>query len=162
MHPSTGKDKVTRKINPAEDFKPSLQEVDFRNMMKGQWKEAASDKKVRTLVLNGDNFEFMQTTRAATGKKFSGKGDRYGALNTPENIVAKLNAIYDGHPKLFKTYAEHLYRGHRIALVPGNHDRQLQHPTVFKALVKNLVRDVARLVAQDSSFQPGATSLIGP
>jgi hypothetical protein len=157
MHPSTGKDKVTRKINPAEDFKPSLQEVDFRKMMKGQWNEAAGDKKVRTLVLNGDNFEFMQTTRAATGKTFSGKGDRYGALNTPENIIAKLNAIYDGHPKLFKTYAEHLYRGHRIALVPGNHDRQLQHPTVFKALVKNLVRDVARLVEKDTSFQPTAS-----
>jgi UDP-2,3-diacylglucosamine pyrophosphatase LpxH len=156
MHPSTGKDKVTRKVNPAEDFKPNMQEVDFRKMMKGQWQEASRDKKTRTLVLNGDCFEFMQTTRTAVGGKFSGKRDRYGPLNTPENIISKLNAIYDGHPDLFRTYAEHLYRGHRIALVPGNHDRQMQHPTVYKALVKNLVRDVARMVVRDKGFLAGA------
>jgi len=156
MHPSTGKDTVTRKVNPAEDFKPNMQELDFRKMMQGQWKEAKTDGTNRTLVLNGDCFEFMQTTRAATGQKLSGQGDRYGALNTPKNIIAKLNAIYAGHPTLFSTYAEHLYRGHRIALVPGNHDRQLQHPSVYKALVKNLVRDVARLVLKDQAFEPAA------
>jgi hypothetical protein len=83
MHPSTGKDKVTRKVKPAEDFKPNMQEVDFRNMMQGQWKESARDRKVRTLVLNGDCFEFMQTTRTAVGGTFTGKHDRYGPLNTP-------------------------------------------------------------------------------
>jgi len=84
MHP------VTKKINPAEDFKPNLQEVDFRNMLKAQWKASAKDKKVRTMVLNGDNFEFMQTTRTTENQQFKGKHDKYGPLNTPENVVAKL------------------------------------------------------------------------
>lgn len=155
MHPSTGMNPVTKKINPAEDFKPNLQEVDFRSMLKAQWKASAADKKVRTVVLNGDNFEFMQTTRTTENQQFKGKQDSYGPLNTPQNVVAKLDAIHQGHPLLFKTYAEHMARGNRIVLVPGNHDRQFLHPTVLKALRAKMSGDVADLLLRDKTFAAG-------
>lgn len=155
LHPSTGRNPITRKVSPAEDFKNDQQEVDFRRMMKQEWRQSATDGKARTIVLNGDVLEFMQTDRAGTGSSFKGLSDRYGPLNSPENIVTKLNAIYQGHPTLFSTYAEHLVRGHRVVYVPGNHDRQLLHPTVRRALLDNLARDASKLLLADKAFAPG-------
>jgi hypothetical protein len=154
LHPSTGEDPVTRKVNPSEDFKSNQQEQDFRRMMESEWTSARQDARVRTLVLNGDTLEFMQTTRAATGFALDGKHDRYGPLNTPQHIAGKLKAIYGGHRLLFGTYAEHLYRGHRLVFVPGNHDRQTLHPTVRRVAIRGLIREVAALIAQDRKFMP--------
>jgi hypothetical protein len=156
LHPSTGRDPITRRVNPAEDFKPNEQEVDFLTMMEKQWGEAVDDGRNRTLVLNGDTLEFMQTERAPTGGSFTGPSDQFGPLNTPHNVAAKLEAIWNGHPTLFGTYAEHVARGHRLVLIPGNHDRQLIHPTVLKQFKRLLIRDVARRIAADETYQPGA------
>ncbi len=138
MHPGPGVDHDTGHTNYAEHFK-TLQEAEFHGMLIKEWADAKADGKVRTLVLNGDILDFMQTTVAPEGTAFTGKSDAFGPLNSPRNIEQKLQAIYEGHPDLFATYAEHLARGNRIVILPGNHDRQLQHPAV-QAKLRSVLR----------------------
>ena len=161
-HPGPGRDALTGKMNRAEDFL-SKQEADMRAMLKSEHLESTGymgpagtwmkgDGQVRTLVLNGDVFEFMQTTTAATGSEFKGPKDAYGPLNTPRTIVEKLKSIYAGHPDLFEAYAQHLVNGHRIVLINGNHDKQLLDPNVRRTLKAILFTEVSKLLAH----QPGS------
>jgi hypothetical protein len=155
LHVCTGTDPLTHKVNPAEDFKQNQQEIDFRKMLERQWKDSGTDGKTRTLVLNGDTVEFMQTSRGSIRRQL-GPSDRYGALNTADNMYAKLTAILDGHAGLLDTFADHVMRGHRIAYVPGNHDRQMLHPAVRKALAAQLTKRVAERLYADAAFSSGA------
>ncbi len=157
LHPGPGTDPLTGKVHPVEAFMRDRQEIDFRNMLTKEWQSSRADGRVRTLVLNGDVFEFMQVTTAPEGQKFTGGKDQYGPLNTPRNIITKLREIWEGHPDMFKAYAEHLVNGHRIVLLPGNHDRQLVHPAVRAALRSILKTEVARAIGADPTFQPALT-----
>jgi hypothetical protein len=159
LHAAGGQNPVTHKIHPTEDFKPNEHEVDFRRMLETQWTSAAREqektgrRKVCTLVLNGDTLEILQTMRPALGTELKGVPDRYGPPDTPENAVAKLRAIQDGHPMFFATLAEHMYRDNRVVLIPGNHDRQLLHPTVRKVFTRHLVHTMVEVMLQDGRFQ---------
>ncbi len=148
LHPSTGRDPLTNHLNPTEDFLPNEQEVDFRRFMETQWKGGALDGETRTLVLNGDVMEFMQTDRPGEGRGWSGAGGPYGPTNSAANVSIKTRAILKGHPLLVDTYAQHMIEGHRIVLAPGNHDRQLLHPGVLSTLKKGLTQAVADNLAR--------------
>jgi hypothetical protein len=154
-HPGAGVDPTTGKTSPAEDFL-TRQEIDFHDMLSSEWKLAKRDGQKRTLVLNGDTLEFMQTTTPPEGAHFEGKADKYGPLNTPRNIRTKLDAIREGHPGLFAAYVDHMLEGHRIVMLPGNHDRQLQHPAVRARLRAILVEDMTAKLEKDGKFEPGS------
>jgi hypothetical protein len=157
-HPGAGRDPLTGKISPTEDFMPDRQEVDMRRLLESEWKAADADRRMRTLVLNGDVFEFMQTLRPADGARFAaGGGDEFGPANTARNTILKLHAIREGHPLMFGTWAEHLARGNRIVLLPGNHDRQLLHPAVRARLRTLLRRDLVAALLANPTFQAGTS-----
>lgn len=155
-HPGPGLDPITGKLNNAEDFK-AAQEVQFRAMLDAEWKQGAVDGKVRTLILNGDTLEFMQTSTPPEGRELRGT-DAYGPTNTARNARIKLQTIAEGHPLLFRTYGEHLAGGHKIVIMPGNHDRQLTNPAVRGALRRVIVDSTAMhlLGVDDLNLAPRA------
>ncbi|MCB9554593.1 MAG: hypothetical protein H6707_00735 [Deltaproteobacteria bacterium] len=142
LHMATGRDPLTRRISPYEEFKHDQQEADFVSLLSAQWQQSKSDRKVRSVVVNGDLFELMQTDRTVRGETFSGPRDRFGPSNTPEVAEAKLRAIAAGHPRFFAAIAEHIARGHRFVIVAGNHDRQIIHPHVLSSFRRMLTNSV--------------------
>src|SRR5262245_2837475 len=111
LHVGPGRNPLTGKVHPVEGFLPDRQEPDMRNLLASVWEEQKQDHRVRTLVGNGDIFEFMQVTTAPAGERFRGPKDQYGPLNTPRTTLTKLREIRAGHASVFQTYAEHLARG---------------------------------------------------
>ena len=84
-----------------------------------------------TLNLNGDIFEFLQTTVERPGYRFVDGMDGPAPRNTPANAIVKLNIMHRGHPEFFRALAMHLMLGHRVHFLPGNHDRELWNPHVW-------------------------------
>ncbi len=86
-----------------------------------------------TLNLNGDFFEFLQVTQDRPGLRFPDRPpDGHPVPHTPANAIVKLNLMRQGHPEVFRALALHLWLGHDIHLLPGNHDRELWNPHVFQ------------------------------
>ena len=96
---------------------------------------AGSDHNL-TLNLNGDIFEFLQTTVERPGYRFVDGFEGPAPRNTPANAIVKLNIMHRGHPEFFQALAVHLMLGHRIHLLPGNHDRELWNPHVWDGQVE--------------------------
>jgi|GEM_PF-6412183 hypothetical protein len=149
LHVGSGVDPATGRVAPSEDF-TERHELDFHALAKRQWADASKDGRQRTLVLNGDTLEFMQINRGGLHRDVEGLAqDAFGPLNTPAAIKAKLGALAEGHsqtPKgvweshgFFSTMMQHLINGHRIVVVPGNHDHQLMNKHVLARLTGAMV-----------------------
>jgi len=95
------------------------------------------DKKYEiTLCLNGDIFDVLQTCEPHDNREFPDGLKEDGTLaNTPANVIVQLNVVRDGHPEFFRGLASHLLLGHRVDLLPGNHDRHLQNDHVWQGSV---------------------------
>jgi metallophosphoesterase superfamily enzyme len=153
LHVGVGPNPLTQQLPPSEDFLAE-HEADFARMVRREWVAARRDRNTRTLVFNGDTFEFMQTSKAQVGQSFTGQTDKFGPLNTPDNIAKKMSAILAGHARFFGTWAEHLARGHRIVVLPGNHDHQLLNPHVRGVLLDGLKAGVAKAYVESEKFKP--------
>ncbi len=98
---------------------------------------AADHAHALTLNLNGDVFEFLQATVERPGYRFVDGFDGAAPRNTPANAIIKLNIMHRGHPEFFRALALHLSLGHRVDLLPGNHDRELWNPHVWDGQVES-------------------------
>ena len=90
-----------------------------------------------TMNINGDFLDFLQTMKPRPHMPFPDGVNRDGApLNTPANSIVVLNTIREGHPEVFKALAVHLLLGHKIDLVPGNHDRHFFNKHVWEGEIE--------------------------
>jgi UDP-2,3-diacylglucosamine pyrophosphatase LpxH len=95
--------------------------------------EKASRNRGAELILNGDTFDFVAVRlEKPTYKPLS----RMGC--TEEESLVKLERILEAHPLFFQSLREFIERGHRVILVPGNHDVDLFWPAVRERLLEVL------------------------
>ncbi|MBC7792485.1 MAG: hypothetical protein H7Z43_02155 [Clostridia bacterium] len=110
--------------------------------------------KVHTLrlLLLGDILDFLQVPRPTPGFTFPDGLAPHGRApkNTPANALVQLNIMHAGHRDYFKTMAIHLFLGHDVDYVPGNHDRPMLHPLVWGGELESTGRTLygfTRLIA---------------
>ena len=83
------------------------------------------------LILNGDFIDFVAVTlEKPTGRAFSRLG------STEAESLAKLERVMEAHAALIASLREFIERGHRVVLVPGNHDIDLFWPRVRDRLLE--------------------------
>lgn len=74
-------------------------------------------------------------------------------LTTEEGAVQKLKIIARGHPILFESFAWWVSRGHRLVVMPGNHDLELRWPRVQEEL-KAILLEICRKNRWDETDFP--------
>lgn len=86
-----------------------------------------------TLCINGDFLDLLRTSSARPGVHYPDGHDEHGApRNTPANALVTLNTIHTGHPEVFRRLAAHLRLGHKLDIIPGDHDRALANDRVWE------------------------------
>lgn len=134
LHMGAGRHPVSGKFDPGDDF-TVIHENQMIGMLERARKGAEADGRDVKLVLNGDVVDFLQTTAETDALKYPDGFDSMGApKNTPANAMVMLNIIRDGHPNVFKAWAQHLLEGHSIDFIPGNHDLHLLNKHVWGGL----------------------------
>ncbi len=90
------------------------------------------------LVLLGDVIDLLQTNRVSPGFTFPDGMVDHGRApkNTPANAMVQLNIVHAGHRDYFRAFAMHLFLGHSIDFVPGNHDRALSNAHVWSGEIE--------------------------
>ncbi len=90
-------------------------------------------KRKTELIINGDFLDFANLKlKEDSTKPFSRLG------NTEEESLAKLEIIIGAHPLVFDSLCEFISSGHRLVLVPGNHDVDLFWPRVWARMAERL------------------------
>ena len=93
----------------------------------------AGGRRNTELIINGDFIDFVAVNlEKPTARPFSRLG------NTEDESLAKLERILEAHPDIFIALRVFMEKGHRIILVPGNHDIDLFWPRVRDRLVEEL------------------------
>jgi UDP-2,3-diacylglucosamine pyrophosphatase LpxH len=104
----------------------------------------------RTLVLNGDIFDFDLVTAVPQDGRFelSGSERCRGMLPTADKSAWKLQRMLSDHEGFVHTLAKLLAAGHKVVYVMGNHDRELHFPEVQQVLVAALRAAVSAMGAR--------------
>lgn len=76
---------------------------------------------------------------------------RYGFLPTQSKSMARLNFIYQGHPRFFRALAHFTAQGHRVVFVRGNHDLELFWPGVQSLLRQFVAREIPPACTNDEA-----------
>jgi len=111
--------------SPLDDFD---QDENFRRFL-----EEAGERRRAELIINGDFLDFANLKlEKESVKPFSRMG------NTEEESLEKLEMILRGHPLVFKGLRSFLDKGHRLVIIPGNHDVDLFWPKVWSRIAEEL------------------------
>ena len=117
----------------------------------------------RTLVLNGDIFDFdlVTATPPPGAAGFSvRRGERvYGLDPTAPKSVFKLQRMLADHPTFVRALARRAAAGDRVVYVLGNHDREIHFPSVQETL-RQAVLAAAR--AQGLALEPAQAIAFEP
>lgn len=91
-----------------------------------------------TLCINGDFVDFLQTTveRPAFPYPDGMTPDGRAPKNTPANAIMQLNMIRAGHAEIFRALAVHIRLGHKLDIIPGNHDRHFWNKHVWEGRIE--------------------------
>ncbi len=129
----------TAALLDASGASKSLNIEELRELRRVKDKLAASGKGVELpVVLLGDVVDLLQTPRVRPGFAFpdglvsNGRAPK----NTPANAMVQLNIVHAGHRDYFRIWAAHLFLGHSIDYVPGNHDRAVGNPHVWSGEIE--------------------------
>ncbi len=91
------------------------------------------EKKKTELIINGDFLDFANLKlEDESTKPFSRLG------NTEEESLKKLELILEGHPLVFDSLRDFIDSGHRLVVIPGNHDVDLFWPRIWARLAERL------------------------
>ena len=90
------------------------------------------------LILNGDIFDFDSVTRIPEAPNFPVHWleRRRGLHSEGPKSLFKMSVIIEDHPVFFAALKRFLSDGHRVVIVIGNHDIELQWP-----MVQAMIRD---------------------
>ncbi len=114
---------VARVANPLEDFP---HDEEFSAFMDRLCEEASGYDRT-TLVLNGDNYDFLAV-------RWNGRF-KASEIEYEYEGVEKMRVIIEGHPVYFDALARFLARPDtEIVFLPGNHDQQLIWPEVQRLI----------------------------
>ncbi|MBC7254251.1 MAG: metallophosphoesterase [Actinobacteria bacterium] len=104
------------------------QDASFRSFL-----EAVGERRHSELIINGDFLDFVAVNLEKTSvKPFSRLGCR------EEESLAKLERILEAHRDCFAALRRFMESGHRLVLIPGNHDVDLFWPRVRERLLEEM------------------------
>lgn len=102
------------------------------------------------LIINGDFLDFLQVTRA--GNPAAAVHDRGEKCGESASIF-KLGVVFEGHRKFFRALGQFLLYGHKVSILPGNHDIELQYDGVRTAFLVYLAQCCGTTVGQLSALE---------
>ena len=106
---------------PLEDF---LFEADFCRFLAHLASQAGPTGRPAELIINGDFFDFLQIAPLRAGPI--------------QDAADKLVRARKGHQHLFTELAAFVRDGHRLVVIPGNHDIELSEGAIQSALRQEL------------------------
>jgi UDP-2,3-diacylglucosamine pyrophosphatase LpxH len=97
--------------------------------------ESITRRRSSELIINGDFIDFVAVTLdKETSRPFS----RLGC--TEEESLRKLERMLEAHGGFFTALRQFMEKGHRVVLIPGNHDIDLFWPKLRDRLLEELGR----------------------
>ena len=109
-----------------------LDDFDQDESFKG-FLETVAKRRHSELIINGDFIDFVAVT---LDKESTRPFSRLG--NTEGESLRKLERVLEAHGGLFADLRQFMEKGHRVVLVPGNHDVDIYWPKVRDRLLEEL------------------------
>jgi len=137
LHLSEGRDPLSRKLSPKEDF---LFDGEFWRFLR--YYRKPRDAKPWHLIINGDFMDFLQVTKRPenlASYRYDPRHPDYGLGCGDRESVFKLSIIFAGHRDFFLALADFIARGNRLTVIRGNHDVEFFYPAVqeeFRRLLR--------------------------
>jgi UDP-2,3-diacylglucosamine pyrophosphatase LpxH len=104
------------------------------------------------LVFNGDVFDLLRIEPEETTAGGPWRPRRFGPSLTPALAAHLVAEILAGHPRFVAAVAHVLKAGHEVIFLPGNHDIELQWPSV-QAEVRRALTERVRTESGDLAAQ---------
>lgn len=146
LHIGRGRNPETGRYHPLETF---FHDLDLRRFL--AW--CAADAGLRgvrlKVVFNGDTFDLLRTEIHGDAQHRSRREARFGLDPTPEVVQAQMELIVAGHPGVVDALADLCAGGHEIAILPGNHDLEIQWSAAQAPLRAALREALARRPIDD-------------
>ncbi|MBM2846354.1 MAG: hypothetical protein HW407_1666, partial [Bacteroidetes bacterium] len=143
FHVTSGKDQVSGRWSPTEDF---FWDDTFRDFL-----AAHATRSPTTLIINGDLFDFLQVLVFPTVEEREEyqipveEIDRaYGLQCSEACCEFQIEQIMDGHEGMFQALADFLAAGNNLRILKGNHDIQIHWPKVQERIFLRLQRFAER------------------
>jgi len=127
LHIGLGKNPETGRYFELEAF---FYDEDFRSFCVHLCERAQVSERPFRLILNGDTFDLLRidTHQAAAGTTLRER--RFGPSLTPDIATTMMAQIVAGHPAFLDALAHVLACGYEVVFLPGNHDLEIQWPSV--------------------------------
>jgi UDP-2,3-diacylglucosamine pyrophosphatase LpxH len=160
LHLSEGRSQETKRYSQNEDF---FFDESFCRFLRYLDKEGKTHQKKWKLIIAGDMIDFLQVTSLPEPGEvdfdISEREKRFGLGTEAVKTVWKLKRIMDGHWRFFQGLANFLNKGHRVIIIPGNHDIESAYEEVqstFKNEIPKYLTDPpeARSLEGNLEFLP--------
>ena len=136
LHLGRGKNPDTGRYFELECF---FYDDDFRRFCRWLCEQARAQQRNFTLVLNGDTFDFLRLDKPAPSPSSTIVEKQFGPAGTPAVCAEAVTEILEGHPRFVAGIARVLAEGHRVIMLPGNHDIEVQWKSVERQIRRVLV-----------------------
>lgn len=136
LHLGRGRNPDSGRYHNLETF---FYDDDLRAFCQYLCADATARSEALLLVFNGDTFDLLRVEPDAPAPDATLRERMYGPKMSPRVAAAVLAKILEGHEAFIDGLALVLAAGHRIVMLPGNHDIELQwapvHEEVRKAVL---------------------------
>jgi hypothetical protein len=141
LHLSEGRGPVTKRYSRNEDF---FFDESFCRFLKYLERESSRHQKMWKLIIAGDMIDFLQVTSLPKSGEvtfdISEREEKFGLSTEEVKTVWKLKKIMDGHWRFFQGLANFLNSGHKVIIIPGNHDIEFVYEQVQHTLQDELTK----------------------
>lgn len=131
LHLSEGRSRETKRYSRNEDF---FFDESFCRFLGYLDKESGKYQKKWKLIIAGDMIDFLQVTSlpklGEVDLDISEREKIFGLGTEAIKTVWKLKRIMDGHWRFFQGLANFLNKGHKVIIIPGNHDIEFVYEQV--------------------------------
>jgi UDP-2,3-diacylglucosamine pyrophosphatase LpxH len=161
LHIGRGKNPATGRYFELETF---FYDADFLAFCDYLCAEAERRGRPFKLILNGDAFDLLRVDKVETEAEAATRRERrYGPAMTAMQAAAVIREILSGHPEFIDGLARVLRSGYEVIFLPGNHDHEIQWPTVhneIRAALLDQVVAVAQGEDEAASLRERAAALL--
>jgi UDP-2,3-diacylglucosamine pyrophosphatase LpxH len=159
LHLGRGKNPHTGRFHELEAF---FYDEDFRSFCQYLVDDARKRNVDVRLILNGDAFDLLRIDRPPQTPEATFVERQFGPFMTPGRAARDISELLDGHPAFIEGLAIVLAAGHDLVILPGNHDIEIQWPSVRRQIERALLGRVREQVASDAEVTAASERLKFP